>query len=96
VDDLQSRVAVFGELVSLIRFPYKVHWSGGQVQGLFDLSWDPLEKSNQLSIAKGRASPLVGELEAFVAQKILNRQEVRPTDLSEEALQTLEALGYVE
>jgi hypothetical protein len=92
----QADDPVFGELVSLIRFPYKVHWSGGQVQGLFDLSWDPLEKSNQLSAAKGRASPLVAELEAFVAENVLNRQEVRPTDLSEDALRTLKALGYVE
>ena len=92
----QADDPVFGELVSLIRFPYKVQWSGGQVQGLFDLSWDPLEKSNQLSAAKGRASPLVAELEAFVAENVLNRLEVRPTDLSKDALRTLKALGYVE
>ena len=64
--------------------------------GPLDLSWDPLEKSNQLSAAKGRASPLVAELEAFVAENVLNRLEVRPTDLSKDALRTLKALGYVE
>ena len=92
----QPEDPVFGELVSLIRFPYKVHWSGGQVRGLYDLSWDPLEKSNQLSGTKAPANPLVAELEAFVSANILNRQEVRPTDLSEESLRALKALGYVE
>lgn len=87
---------VYGELVSMIRYPHKLHWGGGGVQGLFDLSWDPLEKTDQLPRQRESVESLVAELEAFVTENVLNRTTVLPTDLSEEAARTLKALGYVE
>ena len=87
---------VHGALVSLIRFPHKLHWGDGEVQGFFDLSWDPLEKSNQLPRRTEQAAALVEELESFVDRRVLNRAAAEPTDLSEEAVRALKALGYVE
>ncbi len=52
----QSRAAcgqgdpVFGELVSLIRYPMKMNWRGDLDPTLHDLSWDPLERSDLLTI----------------------------------------------
>jgi hypothetical protein len=80
----------------MIRYPHKLHWGGGEVQGLFDLSWDPLEKTDQLLRQRESAESLTAELEAFVTENVLNRTTVLPTDLSEEAARALKALGYVE
>jgi arylsulfatase len=64
---------VFGRAVSWIRFPMKLTWREGGRYQLFDLSWDPAERSDQLERQPAVAARLRGELDAFVAENGLTR-----------------------
>lgn len=87
---------VFGALVSLIRYPLKANWAGDRVHSLHDLSWDPLERSDQRGRAGEPGQALETELARFVAARIQNRSAGRATEPSEEQLRALEALGYAD
>ncbi|MGB0618319.1 MAG: sulfatase [Myxococcota bacterium] len=87
---------VFGELVSLIRYPLKANWAGAGVHSLHDLSWDPKERSDQRGRMGETGGALEAELTSFVADRLENRTPLGGSELSEEQLRALEALGYVD
>ena len=87
---------VFGDMVSLIRYPMKITWFDKHEPVLHDLSWDPHEKSNQMKLQPERASVLLEELEAFVRAHVLDREPVRTPDLTEDGIRALKSLGYIE
>jgi hypothetical protein len=88
---------VFGEMVSMIRYPMKVTWVEGQEILLHDLSWDPGERSNQLELQPKVADVLVPELQAFVKERLVDRSPAAPSgELSEETMRGLKSLGYID
>lgn len=91
-----SEDLVFGEMVSMIRYPMKVTWVEGQEILLHDLSWDPGERSNQLELQPEVADALVPELQAFVKEHMVGRDQTPSGEISEETLRGLRSLGYVD
>ena len=87
---------VYGELISIIRYPMKVNWASGEVHSLHDLSWDPWERSDLKKVQSDDATRLGGELESFVADRITDRSPGAPSEISPDAARALKALGYVE
>lgn len=87
---------IYGELVSIIRYPMKVNWANDQFHSLHDLSWDPWERSDLKNIQPADATRLGRDLQSFVAERITDRSPVAPSDLSPEAARALKALGYAD
>jgi hypothetical protein len=86
---------VFGDMVSMIRYPMKITWFSNNDPVLHDLSWDPAERSNQILHQPDLAASLIQEVEAFVRKNVLEREEPIAPALSEEAAQRLKELGYI-
>jgi hypothetical protein len=87
---------VFGDLVSMIRYPMKITWFERSDPVLHDLSWDAAERSNLMKIQPEVAAALLDELEEFVRVNIREHQPLDHPELSEDALRTLKSLGYIE
>ena len=87
---------VFGDMVSMVRYPLKLTWVEGQEMLLHDLSWDPGELSDQLKLQPDLAKRLVPELEAFVEERIINRSRDETGEVSEETTRALKSLGYID
>ena len=87
---------VYGELVSLIRYPLKVNWAGDRIHSLHDLSWDPDERSDKRAHAGEQGQAIESELMRFIEARILDRDLSEDAGLSEEAARALKALGYIE
>lgn len=87
---------VFGDMVSLLRYPMKMIWFDGHEPVLYDLSWDPDEKSNQLDRQSELAAAFRSEVEMFVRENLRERPDREVPELSEEAARALESLGYAE
>ena len=87
---------VFGDLVSLTRYPMKMNWFDGLEPTLHDLSWDPWERSNVVTNQREVAVKLRRELESFVENRIKNQTPLASPSLSKAAASALEALGYIE
>jgi arylsulfatase A-like enzyme len=95
-DACEESDRVFGDLVTLIRYPHKINWFDGSEPTLHDLSWDPWERSDLRSNQPEIAAAMTQELSAFVEQRIKNREVLPGTELSPEAMNALKSLGYVE
>lgn len=87
---------VFGDMVSMIRYPMKVTWFEKHEPVLHDLSWDASERSNQMAIQPDRAAALLEELETFVQANVIGRARETTPDLTEEGIRALKSLGYIE
>jgi hypothetical protein len=87
---------VFGDMVSMIRYPMKMIWFEKGATLFFDLSWDPGERSDQMEGQKERAAALLAELESFAQTKVVEREAQDGPELTEEGIRALEALGYVQ
>ena len=87
---------VHGVLVSWIRYPHKLNWAGDRVHDLFDLSWDPWERSDQLQRSPEITSRLSAELTEFVESNLRNRTAREASPLSDDAKRALRALGYAD
>lgn len=88
---------VWGGMATLIRYPWKFHWFENYPPELYDLGWDPYERSNQARMKPDLVEAFSREIEEIVADSRLRTDgEGSPTELSEEARTTLRALGYVE
>lgn len=87
---------VFGDMVSMIRYPMKATWVEGQGIELHDLSWDPDERSDQREVQAAVAEPLARELEAFVEERIVGRDRTPEGELDLETTRALKSLGYIE
>ena len=85
---------VWGRMAVLIRYPYKYHWFERYPPELYDLSWDPGERSNQLALQPELAEKLAAEMQTAVER--LAEPEFSSPEASPEAIELLRALGYVE
>jgi len=95
-DACAPEAPVFGELVSMIQYPYKMNWAGTQIIGLHDLSWDPGERSDQRRISPELAARFGETLERFVSDEVMNRAATAPTTLDADTARALKALGYID
>ena len=87
---------VFGEMVSMIRFPMKITWFSNHEPVLHDLRWDQAERSDQTKNQPDLAATLRREVEAFVRRNLDGRAREDLPELSEEAARRLRQLGYIE
>ena len=88
---------VRGSMVSLLRYPLKAVWYERYPPELYDLSWDPNERSNLAAMQPDVAARLVREAEAFAeGAGLVGEATTGAESLSEEALDSLRELGYVE
>lgn len=87
---------VFGEMVSMIRFPMKITWFSNHEPVLHDLRWDQAERSDQTKNQPDLAATLRREVEAFVRRNLDGRAREDVPELSEEAARRLRQLGYIE
>ena len=87
---------VFGEMASMIRYPMKINWVEDQPIEVYDLSWDPEERSNLAEVRVETSEELQAELEQHLQERIIGRDRPSSEGLSDEQLRALKSLGYVE
>jgi hypothetical protein len=87
---------VFGEMASMIRYPMKINWVEDQPFEVYDLSWDPEERSNLVEVQVEKAAELRAELEKHLEERIIDRDRPSDAGLSDEQLRALKSLGYIE
>jgi arylsulfatase A-like enzyme len=88
---------VWGGMATVIRFPFKLRWWERYPPELYDLSWDASERSNQAGMHPELVEELTRELAPFLESTGLDREDASvPETVSDEAVEALRALGYVE
>jgi arylsulfatase A-like enzyme len=90
--DCRPEHRVFGDLHAVTRFPFKLILTPGQPAELFDLSWDPEERSNIAAHRPELVADLQREMEEF--RELTTRQD--PVTPDPKALEALRALGYLD
>jgi len=87
---------VFGAMAALIRYPFKYVWYERYPASLYELSWDPGEKSDQLKYRPELVEALEAELKPLRDASGVLGGSGSDSELSEEAIEALRQLGYVE
>lgn len=89
---------VFGGMATLIRYPYKFHWFERYPPELYDLSWDPNERSDLAALEPDLVARFNVEIEPLVrAAGLLDTAPVESAEpASKEVVETLRKLGYVD
>ena len=88
---------VYGGMAALTRYPFKLTWFERYAPELHDLSWDPEEQSELSKYRPDLVAELGAEIAGFTEATGLTGE--LPADAatpSEEAIETLRALGYVQ
>jgi hypothetical protein len=80
----------------MIRYPMKINWVEDQPFEVYDLSWDPEERSNLAEVQVEKTAELRAELEKHIAERIIGRGSASDAEMSEEQLRALKSLGYIE
>ena len=84
-------------MASLIDYPSKYQWFERYAPEVYDLSWDPTEKSSQVEHQPQLASRLAGEIAPLLDEAWLTREPDEPIEgIGPEAAEALKALGYAE
>jgi arylsulfatase A-like enzyme len=87
---------VFGDMAALTRWPFKLIWFENYPAELYDLSWDPLERSDLAELRPEVRGPLVEEALRRVEEIGLARTEGEVEMPTEAELEALRGLGYRE
>lgn len=85
---------VYGGMAALIRYPFKYVWYEHYAPSLYDLSWDPNERSDQMRYRRDLAESFAAEMKRRVDASRISEQP-EDSQLAKEALEALKQLGYV-
>ena len=88
---------VFGNMVSLLRYPFKLQWFERYPPQLYDLSWDPEEKSDVAAHHPELVARLAEQAAGFaaVATRDSPAESGAGAEPSEDAIRALRELGYI-
>ncbi|GAG40218.1 unnamed protein product, partial [marine sediment metagenome] len=88
---------VFGDTVSLIRYPHKLIWFEDNPPQLFDLSWDPRGLSDQAVHQPELSARLAREVEARIkGSKLATPDPADVPEIKPEVYEQMKALGYTD
>ena len=85
---------VFGRMLALVRFPFKLIWYAEAEPQLYDLRWDVRERSDLSAREPERVQAMTEELRRWKTELEAAADSAEPP--SPEAVEALRALGYVE
>jgi arylsulfatase A-like enzyme len=94
--DCWPRDRVFGNMLALTRWPFKLIWFENYPAELYDLSWDPLERSDLAELRAEVSGPLLEEAQRRVEELGLADSAEEFETPSDAELEALRGLGYVE
>jgi arylsulfatase A-like enzyme len=91
-----SRDPVYGDMVALTRWPFKLIWFENYPAELYDLSWDPSERSDLAELRPEVSGPLIEEARRLAKKLGLANPDGKVETPSDAELEALKGLGYVE
>jgi arylsulfatase A-like enzyme len=92
----RPRDRVFGNMAALTRWPFKLIWLANHPAELYDLSWDPSERSDLAELRPEISGPLIEEAQRLVDEIGLADSARETEEPSAAELEALRSLGYVE
>jgi arylsulfatase A-like enzyme len=87
---------VFGNMAALTRWPFKLIWFQRYPAELYDLSWDPSERSDLAKLRPEVSGPLIEEARRLADEIGLLDSSGETEVPSEAELEALRSLGYAE
>jgi len=87
---------VFGNMAALTRWPFKLIWFANYPAELYDLSWDPLERSDLAALRADVREPLLAEARRRIDAIGLSGSAPAAETPSDAEHETLRGLGYAE
>jgi arylsulfatase A-like enzyme len=94
--DCWPRDRVFGNMAALTRWPFKLIWFENYPAELYDLSWDPSERSDLAERRPEISGPLIEEAQRLVDEIGLADSSGETEVPSAAEFEALRGLGYVE
>jgi len=92
----RSHDPVYGDMIALTRWPFKLIWFEKYPAELYDLSWDPMERSDLANLRPEISGPLIEEAQRLAADLGLANLERKIEVPSDAELEALRGLGYAE
>ncbi len=92
----RPRDRVFGNMAALTRWPFKLIWFENYPAELYDLSWDPSERSDLAELRPEISGPLIKEAQRRVDEIGLADSGGETESPSAAELEALQNLGYLE
>lgn len=93
----EGQEPLYGRMVAWTRHPHRLLWFADHPAELYDLRWDPAERSNLVDVQPEIAAELTREVERFIAAGNLpDPSGVDPSMLAPELVRALRELGYLE
>jgi len=87
---------VFGKMAALTRWPFKLIWFENYTAELYNLSWDPFERSNLADLRPEISGPLAQEARRLVDAIGLSDSVSAAEPPSAAKMKALRSLGYVD